>query len=181
MLRQIAPRQLTPRSVLFPALLLMIVGITYVKAFPTGGNDVAMDVVLVAAGAFFGVVSGVSTTVWRDADGNTMCRAGVLAATAWIVGMGIRLVFDVWAHTSAGRADLVRFSTHHSITTADAYVTAFVLMAFAQVALRVGILQARRLRFERQPVPSLTGPGSIPGGCDARWAWEAAPVKEDSS
>ncbi len=153
-LRQIRPRRLSSRSVLFPLALLVIAGSEYLRAFPTGGNDVWMDVVLVAAGACFGIVSGISTTVWRDATGNTMCRAGVVAATAWIAGMGIRMAFDVWAHTSAGEADLYRFSLHHSITTVNAYVTAFVLMAFVQVGLRVGIMQARRVRFERAPVPS---------------------------
>lgn len=97
-----------------------------------------------------------STRVWRDADGNTICRAGVLAATARIAGMGTRLPFDVWAHTHVGQADMIRFSVDHSITTANAYVTAFVLMAFVQVGLRVGLLRVRRVRVERLPVPSLS-------------------------
>lgn len=155
-LRQIRPRRLTPRSVLLPVLLLVLAGSEYLKAFPTGGNDIVMDVVLLAAGSLFGVVSGLSTTVWRDADGNPMCRAGILAASAWIAGMGIRLAFDVWAQTTAGGADLVHFSHHYSITTANTYATAFVLMAFAQVGLRVGLLQARRTRVERVPAHSLT-------------------------
>jgi hypothetical protein len=44
----------------------------------------------------------------------------VLTAIAWIARMGFRLAFDAWAHTSAGRADLVRFSSDYAITTADA-------------------------------------------------------------
>ncbi len=155
-LRQLRPRRLTPRAVLLPLVLLVIAGAEYLKSFPTGGNDLAMDAVLLAIGAAFGIVSGVSTKVWRDADGNTMCRAGVLAATAWIVGMGARLAFDVWAHTSSGRTHLVHFSAHHSITTGTAYVIAFFVMALAQVALRVGILQLRRIRFERLPAASVS-------------------------
>lgn len=147
-LRQVRPRPLTARSVVLPAVLLAVAGAEYLKSFPTGGNDVAMDVVLVAAGAVLGTVSGLTTSVWRAA-GTLMCRAGVVAAAAWILGMGARMAFDVWAHSHAGGAYLVRFSLHHSITTANAYATAFVLMAFAQVGMRVGILQARRLRMER--------------------------------
>lgn len=53
-LRQIRPRPLTPRSVLFTALLLVIAGSECLTAFPTGGNDVAMDAVLVALGGSSG-------------------------------------------------------------------------------------------------------------------------------
>jgi hypothetical protein len=155
-LRQVRPRPLTPRSVLIPALLLVLAGSEYLKAFPTGGNDIPLDGLLVALGALFGILSGATSSVWRNAEGTTMCRAGVVAACAWIAGMGIRLAFDVWAHTGTGRSELLRFSLHHSITTSNAYVTAFVLMAFAQVALRVGILQARRVRAERVPARSLS-------------------------
>jgi hypothetical protein len=130
--------------------------VEYLKAFPTDGNDLPMDVVLVAVGACFGIVSALTTTVWQDADGRTMCKAGVVAATAWIAGMGLRLAFDIWAHTGGGRGDLISFSLRHAITTANAYATAFVLMAFAQVGLRVGLLQLRRVRFERVPSPSLS-------------------------
>lgn len=151
-LRQVRPRPLTPRSVLLPAVLLVVAGSEYLKAFPTGGNDVAMDAVLVAVGAALGIVSGVTTLVWRSESGSPMCKAGVVAATVWIVGMGSRMAFDVWAHTHSGSADLVRFSAHHAITTANAFATAFVLMAFAQVGFRVGILQVRRLRADRTPL-----------------------------
>lgn len=151
-LRQIRPRQLTARAVILPAVLLVVAGSEYLHAFPTGGNDVAMDAVLVAVGAVLGIVSGVTTTVWRSEGGSPMCRAGVVAATVWIVGMGSRMAFDIWAHTHGGSADLVRFSAQHSITTANAFATAFVLMAFAQVGFRVGILQVRRLRVEHAPL-----------------------------
>lgn len=153
-LRQVRPRRLTARSVILPAVLLVLAGSEYLKAFPTGGNDLVMDLALVVAGAVLGTVSGLTTSVWRGAEGVTKCRAGVVAATAWIVGMGGRLAFDVWAHTRSGSADLVRFSLQHSLTTANAFATAFVLMAIAQVACRVGILQARRLRLERVPAAS---------------------------
>lgn len=148
-LRQVRPRPLTVRSVLLPALLLAVAGSEYLKAFPTSGNDLVMDVVLVAVGAGFGIVSGVTTLVWRSPDGTLLCRAGAVAALFWVLGMGSRMAFDIWAHTHGGEADLVRFSVHHSISTANAFATAFVLMAFAQVGCRVGILQVRRLRMDR--------------------------------
>jgi hypothetical protein len=152
-LRQIRPRALTPRSVLLPAVLLALAGSQYLKGFPTAGNDLTMVVILILAGAVFGVVSGLTTKVWRETTGAIMCRAGIVAAAAWVLGMGIRMAFDIWAHTHAGEATLVRFSRHHSITSADAYSTAFVLMAFAQVIIRVGILQYRRIQVTRLNPP----------------------------
>ena len=157
-LRQIVPRALTARSVLLPALLLVFAGSQYLKGFPTAGNDLLMEVVLILLGAAFGLLSGLTTKVWADPARGITARAGVLAASSWVLGMGIRLGFDIWAHTASGEASLVRFSVRHSITTADAYSTAFVLMAFAQVIIRVGILQYRRLRLSppasRAPEPA---------------------------
>jgi hypothetical protein len=146
-LRQIRPRALTARSVLLPVVLLALAAGQYLKAFPTAGNDMLMDAVLVALGAVFGVVSGLATKVWSEPAKAIMCKAGAVAASAWVLGMGIRLGFDIWAHTASGEASLFRFSLRHSLTSADAYSTAFVLMAFAQVLVRVGILQYRRVRL----------------------------------
>lgn len=151
-LRQVRPRPLTPRSVLLPLVLLVLAGSQYLKGFPTGGNDVLMDGVLVLAGALFGVVSGLSTKVWNALDGQVMCRAGVVAAAAWILGMGIRMGFDIWANSHSGLHSLINFSVRHHITAAQAYATAFVLMAFAQVVIRVGILQVRRISASTAPV-----------------------------
>jgi hypothetical protein len=107
-----------------------------------------MIVLLIVVGAIFGVVSGLSTKVWSDSEARVWCRAGVLAASAWVLGMGIRFGFDVWANSSSGTRSLIRFSVHHSITGANAYSTGFFMMALAQVAFRVGILQVRRVQFE---------------------------------
>jgi hypothetical protein len=153
-LRQIRPRELTPRSVLLPVVLLAAAGSEYLKGFPTAGNDLAMEIILIVIGAAFGLVSGLTTKVWGDAASRVMCKAGVVAATVWVLGMGIRLAFEIWANTSSGEAALIRFSVRHSITSADAYSTAFVLMAFAQVLVRVGILQYRRLRILRGAPPA---------------------------
>jgi len=158
-LRQIRPRVITARSILLPAVLLAVAGSEYLKGFPTGGNDVLMVVILIAVGAVFGAISGTTTRMYLANPGQVVCRAGVVAASVWVLGMGIRMAFDIWAHTTSGEHHLVHFSIHHSITSADAYSTAFVLMAFAQVILRVGILQWRRIQLEggqprRMPEPA---------------------------
>lgn len=148
-LRQIRPRPLTERSVLLPAALLAFAGAEYLKGFPTGGNDVVLDGVLILAGAALGSVSGMATEVWSQPETGVMCRAGIVAASVWVLGMGLRFGFDIWANTASGQTSLLHFSEHHAITSAQAFVTAFVLMAFAQVIFRVSILQFRRIRSPR--------------------------------
>jgi hypothetical protein len=148
-LRQLVARQLTTRSVLLPLALVALAGLQYLKGFPTAGNDLLLILVLIVIGAAFGLVSGSTTRVWTQ-QGAVFCKAGVVAAAVWVIGMGIRMGFDIWANTNSGEASLYRFSIHHSITSAQAYTTAFVLMAFAQVFFRVGILQYRRLQLEKR-------------------------------
>jgi len=142
--RQIRPRMLTTQSALLPLALVGLAGLRYVRAFPTAGHDLLLDLVLVIMGVACGAISGLGTNVWRSDAGTVMARAGAVAATAWVLGMGFRMGFDVWAHTTAGQHSLLRFSIHQDITSAQAYVVAFVLMAFAQVVVRVAILQLRR-------------------------------------
>lgn len=164
-LRQVVPRRLTAGSVLLPFAIVAVAGAAYLKGFPTRGNDLELDVVLVAAGAAFGVVSGLGTKVWSTTPRVVFSRAGTLAAGAWVAGMGLRFGFDVWAHTRSGGLALVRFSREHAITSPEAFVTAFVLMAFAQVLVRVGILQVRRLRFVDAMVAA-GAPEPTPSGLD---------------
>lgn len=152
-LRQVRTSPLTPRSALIPLVILAIAGAQYLKGFPTKGNDLLMDLVLVVVGAAFGIVSGLTTKVWKDSTGQVVCRADIVAASVWVLGMAIRMAFDIWANTASGKKSLANFSVHHSITNAQAYATAFVLMAFAQVLIRVGIMQYRRASFSSSESP----------------------------
>jgi NADH:ubiquinone oxidoreductase subunit K len=152
-LRQIRLRALTTRSLLLPAALLALAGAEYLKGFPTAGNDIALYVVLIAAGAACGLTSGLTTNVWRTSAGAIMCRAGGIAAAAWILGMGIRFGFDVWAHTDSAGRSLVRFSIRHSISSGTAWTAAFVLMAFAEVLSRLAVIHYQRIRLSRLELP----------------------------
>ena len=76
------------------------------------------------------------------------------AASVWILGMAIRMAFDIWANSHSGEKSLVTFSIHHSISSGQAYATAFVLMAFAQVLIRIGIIQFRRVSLSSKPADS---------------------------
>jgi hypothetical protein len=159
-LRQLVARQLTARSVLLPVVLVALAGLNYLKGFPTAGNDLPLILILIAIGAVLGVMSGTTTRLWNQ-QGTVWAKAGIVAASVWVLGMGFRMGFDIWANTHDGEASLYRFSIHHSITSAQAFTTAFVLMAFAQVFSRVGILQYRRLRLEKTAgKPVVSSPSS---------------------
>jgi hypothetical protein len=100
--RQVKGGQLTLSSVKLPVIILVIAGFNYFDGFSTSGNDLVLTVVVMAAGALFGVIGGLTTKVWRQDDGKIFSRAGVVAATAWIVGMGIRDGLDIYSNTHRG-------------------------------------------------------------------------------
>lgn len=163
-LRQIRTSVLTPRSALLPLVILAFAGAEYLKGFPTHGNDLLMDLALVLLGAAFGLASGLTTKVWRGEGGQILCQASVAAAIVWVAGMGFRMGFDIWANTRSGGFHIYNFAIHHNLvtaadpisTTGEVYATAFVLMAFAQVLIRVGLIQYRRLAMTQTspPVPA---------------------------
>jgi len=55
---------------------------------------------------------------------------------------------------------VARFSVSHYITGANIWTTALVIMAFAQVLARLGVLHIRRIRASRQAMAT----GAVPVG-----------------
>lgn len=70
--RQVRPHELTLRSVLLPLVLLAAAGILYLRPLALRGNDVAFIVVLAAAGAVLGALSGRADAIWRDRRGRLL-------------------------------------------------------------------------------------------------------------
>jgi ABC-type antimicrobial peptide transport system permease subunit len=149
--RQMRARELTPGSVLLPVGLVGIACLNYLKAFTPRGNDILLITLLAAAGIVLGLLSGIVTDVWRDADGRVVARAGLVAAAFWVAGMGFRFAFAVWS-TGSGAADVARFSVEHRISSGQAWTTALVLMAVSEVLARVAVLQLRRTRIQQPRV-----------------------------
>ena len=147
--RQMRRRELTIRSVLLPVGLIAVAGANYLHPFTPGGNDITLIAFLTAVGIVLGTLSALATRVWRDQSGSVMAQAGIQAAAAWILGMGFRFAFAIYANSVDGEHALARFSVQHAITGANTWTTALVLMAFGEVLARVLILQARRLYAER--------------------------------
>jgi hypothetical protein len=140
--RQIRERRLDLRSLVLPLVLVALAASNYLHAIPTRGNDVVLDATLVATGITLGTLCALATHLRPGGDGVALARAGWLAAGLWVLGCGARMAFAFATEHGAGPA-VARFSVSHSITGADAWVAALVLMALAEVTSRLLVLQLR--------------------------------------
>jgi hypothetical protein len=152
-LRQIRESRLTLQSLALPVVLVAAAAAYYLRAVPTAGNDVALDVTLAATGAVLGGLCALATHMRRGADGMPLARAGSLAAILWVVGIGARMSFGYASGHGAGPA-IVRFSVAHSITSGSAWVAALVMMALAEVITRLVVMWLRGRRLPAAAIPA---------------------------
>jgi hypothetical protein len=164
-LLQVRGRRLTLHSFLLPLVLVGWAAVTYLKAVPTGGNDVVLIAGCVAAGATIGALCAAFTSVKWDGSGIPMAKAGAIAAVLWVVGVGTRLAFQLYA-THGGGPAIERFSVAHHITGNTAWTAALVLMAISEVVARSGVLLLRsHVRPTSPPtVPAAPGRAMIGAG-----------------
>jgi hypothetical protein len=141
-IRQIRGSRLDLVNLVLPVVLVVGAAAYYLRAVPTAGNDVVLDVTLAAAGAALGILCALTTRVRRGGDGVAFAKAGGLAAILWVVGIGSRMVFAFSSDHGAGPA-IARFSIAHSITGADAWTAALVMMALAEAIARLITLRLR--------------------------------------
>jgi hypothetical protein len=153
--RQLRERRFDLHSLLLPVGLLAFACAHYMTAVPTAGNDVALYVLLGGAGAVLGAICGLSARMRVHDDGHVLARAGRITVIAWVLGMGSRLAFGVYANGS-GAHEIAHFSIAHSITGAAAWTTALLLMAVAQVLAKLGVQLVRgRALMQRVPAPAV--------------------------
>jgi ABC-type antimicrobial peptide transport system permease subunit len=145
--RQLHTRELTLNAVLLPLALCAVAAANYLRAFAPAGNDLLLIGAFSFIGLILGLVSGVATHVWRENQGKIVSKAGAVAAVSWVLGMGFRFLFAIYASTSRGGMAVARFSLRHTITSAQAWTTALVAMAILEVAGRTALLQYRRLHL----------------------------------
>jgi hypothetical protein len=143
--RQIREARFDRMAVILPLGIAAIVCNSYLHSIPTAGNDLPLIVGFTALGVAFGVISGLATRVRTDGGRYALVKAGWIAAGVWVLGMGFRFAFSVWAN-NGGSADLVHFSIAHNITSGSAWTAALVLMAMGEVACRTGVLLFRSHR-----------------------------------
>lgn len=149
--RQLRWSRIDALFLLVPIGIVGFVAYKYLDPIPTGGNDLLVIGACAALGTVLGVSGGLTThlRVGSAAEGGRMfVRAGFAAASLWVVGMGARLAFSVWAQHSGGPT-LVRFSEHHDITTVQAWISGLILMVLCEVGTRIGTILLRAARAKR--------------------------------
>ncbi|MFB0627695.1 hypothetical protein [Streptomyces sp. AB3(2024)] len=140
--RQLREGRLDRKTFLLPLGIVAFVGYSYLDSVPTDGNDLVLIAALTAVGAALGIAGGIYTRI-RALHGNLLIKAGAVSAVLWIVGMGARMGFQTWVEHGGGADDVARFSLAHHITSQQAWVTAFVLMALTEVVTRVATIFVR--------------------------------------
>jgi hypothetical protein len=107
-LRQVRESKLTVITLLLPIGLVMWAGNVYLHRISTRGHDLVLVGALTLVGGLLGTSAGLLTRVRRNAAGEVLVPAGVIAAVLWVVGVGSRLAFQVWS-THGGEPALIRF------------------------------------------------------------------------
>jgi hypothetical protein len=161
--RQIREHRLDLRALAVPVLAVGIAAVFFLHSVPTGGTDVALEALGVLAGAAMGAIGGLATRLRRGPDGEPLGRAGFVAASTWIAGVGGRMAFAFAASNGAGPA-IARFSIAHHITGSAAWVAALVMMALADVLTRLVVVYLRGRRVGTRPVAA---PAPVPAGIRA--------------
>ena len=160
-IRQIREHPLDARSLATPVLAVGAAAVMFLHSVPAGGSDLALEAAGVLAGAAMGAIGGLATRLRLGADGRPLGRAGVLAASMWIGGVGARLAFAIAAGNGAGPA-IARFSVAHQITGSAAWVAALVMMALADVLTRLVVIYLRGRRLAAGRGPRRCRPGRRP-------------------
>jgi hypothetical protein len=161
--RQIREHRLDLTALAVPVLAVGAAAIFFLHSVPGRGNDIALELICVIAGAVMGGLAGLTTHLRRGDDGRPLGRAGWLAASQRIAAVGARMAFAFAASHGAGPA-IGRFSIAHHITGSDAWVAALVMMALADVLTRLIVLYLRGGRLTAGSVSTRT---AIPAGSRA--------------
>ena len=162
-IRQIREHPLDARSLATPVLAVGCAAVMFLHSVPAGGSDLVLEAACVTAGAVMGAFGGLATRLRLGADGQPLGRAGMVAASMWVGGVGARLVFAVAAGNGAGPA-IARFSVAHHVTGSAAWVAALVMMALADVLTRLAVIYQRGRRLAAAPAVTAAG---IPAGVRA--------------
>jgi hypothetical protein len=151
--KQIRGRRLDFQNLVLPVVLVAAAAAYYLHAVPTAGNDLVLELGLALVGATLGSLCGLSTILERDGDGAMVARAGAAAAALWVVGTGARMLFAYSSDHGAGPA-IAHLSRAASITGAEAWTAALVLMALAEVIARLVVVRVRARRANPGAAPA---------------------------
>jgi hypothetical protein len=144
--RQLRGKRLIGSAIYVPLAICAYVGYTYLHSIPTSGNDLLLIVAGSAAGLTLGALCGLCTRVYPDHDGIPFAKATGAAALLWVLGVGSRIAFSLYAQHGGGTA-IEHFSIVHSLSQ-DAWVAGFVLMAILEAVARTVVLLVRARRLQ---------------------------------
>ena len=155
-LRQVRTSRMDRRAVLLPLAIVAFFAQKYLTSLPTVGNDVLLVAIFSVIGLTLGTASAFTTRVWADDGRHALVKAGWIAAGAWVLGMGFRMGFSIWADNGGGAHALAVFSAGHGITSGAAWTDALMLMALFEVCSRTAILWLRGRRAVASYRPQLS-------------------------
>jgi hypothetical protein len=141
---QMKERVLTNATLIRPFLILAVAVASYFSTFPTAGNDLPLILAISGIGAVLGVASGLTVIMRANTDGKVTARAGAASAILWVLGMGSRFAFAVWAASASGALNVLHFSAAHDITTQATWTVALLGMAVCEVLGRTLVMVYRR-------------------------------------
>ncbi|HZT66715.1 MAG TPA: hypothetical protein VFA11_13090 [Acidimicrobiales bacterium] len=158
---QLRGRRLSRANLLLPVVIVVWVASNLLRNVPTAGNDLILEVAGALAGVTLGALAAAATRISTDEHGSAVAKAGAAAAVLWILGIGARIAFSLYAQ-HGGAPSIAHFSAAHHITSGGAWVAAFVLMALTEVVARtaVVILKAHR-SGARLPRRALSGSPAV--------------------
>jgi hypothetical protein len=162
--RQIREHQLDLRALAVPVLAVAAAAVMFLHAVPAGGSDITLDLLCASAGAAMGAIGGLATRLRPGPGGRPLGRAGVLAASMWIAGVGARMAFYCAATHGAGPA-IAAVSIAHHITGPAAWTAALVMMALADVTARLVTVYLRGRSLAATATPVIAA--SVPAGAGA--------------
>ena len=140
-LRQVREARFDTKAVVLPLGIIAWVVHNYVHSVPTGGNNLFVIAGLSLVGVTFGLLSALTTRVRTDGGKFALVKAGWVAAGLWVLSMGGRFTFAIWA-THGGGIHLYNFSVGHGLDV-KVWTVAIVLMALGEVVARTGVLYYR--------------------------------------
>jgi hypothetical protein len=144
-LRQMRGKKLTPVGLLWPIGLVVAAAVEYLHTIPSAGNDLDLVVAGAAIGASLGCLCGLLTHIYRLPDDSLVAKATGAAALFWVLGVGARMAFALYAENGGGPS-VARFSALHHITSAAAWTAALILMSLTEVIGRTAVLAGRALQ-----------------------------------
>lgn len=146
-LRQIRGKRLTLFGLTWPIILILYAFLNYFKTIPLYKSDLTLVLSLMFIGLLLGVGCGVLTQVYIQ-NNTIKAKARFLASTLWIIGMGSRIIFGIYA-THGGATHIGNISSKLHLHSYNTWAVALIFMALLEVLSRSFILYIRYRKFKR--------------------------------